>query len=171
MCPWNASSFGPAAAVATATRVAAPARSMTRRMVTSALLVEADVEAVAILDPVLLSFETQPAAVACHLLAPRLEQLVPRNDLGADEALGEIAVDLPRRGHGAVATVNGPRSHLVLAHREERHEPEQLVAGADHQRESVFADAELRAEAIAIRGRQRQHLALEQRSQHHTAAV
>src|SRR5262245_59125372 len=134
MWPWNESSFSPADAEVTSRTIAAAPSSPTRshRRATSGLLVEANREAVAILNLVLLSFEPQPAAIARRLLASRLEQLVPGDHLGADEALGEIAVDLAGCRHRPVAALDRPGTDFILADREERDQSEQLVAGADH---------------------------------------
>ena len=74
-------------------------------------------------------------------------------------------MDLARRVHGGVAAVDLPRADLVGPDGEERDEPEQLVAGADDQREPVLGHAHLVAERGALLGGQRDDLALGVRAQ------
>src|SRR5262245_13622531 len=135
------------------------------------LLVEPDLEAVAVLHHVVASLEPQLAALARLRLAARIEQLIAADDFGPDEALREVGVDLARGVHGALAVAQGPRAHLVGPHREERNQTEQTIAGAEHDRESVLAHAELGAERRALLGRQRHDLALEIGAQAHDQRV
>ena len=76
----------------------------------------------------------------CH--EPMLEQLVPVDDLGPDEAALQVGVDhagaLGRLGAGA----ERPRPALLVARREERAQPEEVVGGAHHPGQRALAEPE-----------------------------
>src|SRR6266545_607958 len=95
---------------------------------------EADVEDVAVLHDVLLALEPQLPLVSRPRLAAERDEVVVVDDLGADEAALEVGVDAARRARSAVAPADGPGANLVLAHREERDQVEQVVGGADEAR-------------------------------------
>src|ERR1043165_6675302 len=81
-------------------------------------LVVADLHAVAILHLVVASFQPQRALRARRRGAARVEQLLPRDRLGADEALRQVAVDLARRVDRTLALAQRPGAHLVGTDRE-----------------------------------------------------
>src|ERR1043166_8607617 len=95
------------------------------------LFVEPDLQAVAILHDVVPALEARAAALPGGRFRAGLEQPRARDDLGADESLRQVGVDLARGIHGAVALAERPRPHLVGTDGEERDEAEQPVAGAD----------------------------------------
>src|ERR1051326_3844003 len=113
------------------------------------LFVEPDLQAVAILHDVVPPLESRAAALAGDRFRAGLEQPRARDDLGADEPLREVGVDLPRGVHGVVALAQGPRPHLVGTDGEERDEAEQPVARADDEREPVLLDSQLAPEGVA----------------------
>src|SRR6266550_7719229 len=76
-------------------------------------------------------------------LAPRLQQLVPSDDLGANEAPLEIRVNDARRLLRGRAARHRPRANFVLAGREERAESQQLVRRADQTVERGLGKSEL----------------------------
>src|SRR5262245_14204763 len=153
----------------TATRLMRPSEPALRASATlhptpepgqsAGLLIESDLDAVAVHDPVVAPFEPRPVALLGLRLAARLQQPVAGRHLGADESLGEIAVDGARRVQRAVPVVERPGAHLVRAHGEERDDPEQPVAGADHEREAVLSDPELPVERIPLCVRKPHHFA------------
>src|SRR5205807_1842996 len=81
--------------------------------------VEQDMQCVTVADEILLAPGTHDALLLRVHLAPRAQQLVPADDLGADEATLEVRMDRPggllRRG----ARGDRPRADLVLAGGEE----------------------------------------------------
>src|SRR5436309_571364 len=124
-------------------------------------LVEPDLEAVAVLHLVVAAFEPHPGTLARRRLAAGLEQLLARHHLGADEALRQVGVDLPRRVHRLLAPAQRPGAHLVGTDGEERDQPQQPVACPDDEREPVLLDAQLAPERVALAGGQPHHLALQ----------
>src|SRR5207302_1922096 len=79
--------------------------------------VEADLEHVAVLDLVVLALDAQATRVLGGVPRAELEQLVPSDDLGTDEASLQVGVDdtgaLGRLGSGA----EGPGPALLVAGR------------------------------------------------------
>ena len=98
---------------------------------------------------VLLAFEPQRAAVARGGPAAGGDQIVVGQDLGADEALLDVAVDRAGRGARGRRGAHGPGAAFVLADREERDAAEQVVRGADHAVERRLADAQVLTEGAA----------------------
>ena len=92
--------------------------------------VEADLEHVAVGDFVVLAFDAELAGVACFGPRADLEQLVPVDDLGADEPALQVGVD-DARGLGCLGTgAERPRARLLVAGGEKRAPPEQVVRGS-----------------------------------------
>src|SRR5262252_2958879 len=79
------------------------------------LFVEANVDAVAVLYFIVAALQPQPGPLPRLGFAACLEQFVPWNDLGANEPLRQIAVDLAGGIHRLVPRSNGPGTHLVLS--------------------------------------------------------
>src|SRR5437762_6727403 len=156
MWPRTSLSLGAAAAGDPSARHAAriPARHAIARGLSA---IEADGEAVAVLNHIVPSLQSLPAPLPRTLLASRLEQLVPWHDLGANESLGEVAVDLSGRVDRALSFRQRPGAHFVLAHGEERDQAEQPIAGADHRGETVLDEAQFGPESRATRFREAQH--------------
>ena len=71
------------------------------------------------------------------------DEVVVGDDLGADEALLEVGVDLARRLRRHRADVRRPGAHFLRAGGEERQQPEQVVGGADHAVEARLVQPEL----------------------------
>ena len=74
---------------------------------------------------------------------PRAIERVVADDLGADEAARDVAVDLAGRELGRRAARNRPGAALVFADGEERNVAEQIVAGANDAIETRFGEAEI----------------------------
>src|SRR5581483_9661012 len=94
---------------------------------------ELDGDHVAVLDDVVAALEAQGAALAGAGVAAVVDQLLPGNDFGADEALLDVGVDLaggvPHRQ--ALAEVPG-LGGLGLAGGEEGDQVQQLEGAPDH---------------------------------------
>src|SRR5205085_10141182 len=107
--------------------------------------VEADVQDVAVLDLVGLAFEPLEAAAGGLRVRARLDQVVPADDLAADDAARDVGVDgrggLERR----LPTPERPRARLVLGGGEEADQVERREQPAD--------DLVERGEALAEGGR------------------
>ena len=73
---------------------------------------------------------------------PMLEQLVPLDDLGPDEAALEVGVDAAGALGRRRAVVERPRPGLLVAGGEERAQPEQVVGAADHPEQRALAEPE-----------------------------
>ncbi len=58
-------------------------------------------------------------------------EVVECGDLGADEALGEVGVDLAGGFDGGCRSLEVPASHLGLSGREERDDADRVVGLAD----------------------------------------
>src|SRR5262245_50466280 len=90
-----------------------------------------EVNHVSVEDDVLLAFEPQLGVVAAAGDRAAREQVLVAADLRADEAALDVSVDLA----GGVLRVGSagdrPGAVFVLADREERNVPEQVVARAD----------------------------------------
>ncbi len=93
--------------------------------------VEADVDDVAVLDDVRLALEPlQPAAGRLGVRSA-LEQVVPADDLGADEAARDVRVDRLRRVERGLAVLQRPRARLGVADGVERDQAERVLQPAD----------------------------------------
>src|SRR5207249_9195142 len=86
---------------------------------------------VAVPHHVVLAFETELPGFAALHLAPVTGEVLPADDLGADEAALDVAVDLAGRPDRGGAATDRPGATLVLARREEAHQVEEGVARAD----------------------------------------
>src|SRR5690606_18954082 len=77
-------------------------------------------------------------------LGPRadLDQLVPVDDLGADEPLLEVRVDDAGAAGRLPAGAEGPGPRLLLARGEERAQAEEVVGGAHEAGQRTLAQAE-----------------------------
>src|SRR4029079_11778559 len=100
----------------------------------------------AVLDRIGFPFRSHDAELLRVRFASRLQELLPPDDLGTDEASLEVGVDGARRLLRRRAARHGPRAHLVVADREERAEPEQLVRRADQTVEGRLRESEILAE-------------------------
>src|SRR5262249_50297695 len=97
--------------------------------------VEADLHHVAVLDDVLLALDPQLADLLGLHPRAELQELVPADDLGADEAPFEVAVDHAGALRRLVAGSEGPGPRLLLTRGEEGPQPEELAGGAQEPRE------------------------------------
>src|ERR1700691_1098925 len=107
---------------------------------------ELDGDDVAVAHHVVATLEAQRPAVARAAVAAGIEQLLPADDFGADEALLDVGVDLTAGvpGGETVAQVPGLRG-LALAGGEERDQVQQLEGAAHDALQARLADAELGA--------------------------
>src|SRR6267142_5273614 len=69
--------------------------------------------------------------------------MVVADDLGANEATRDVAVNLTSGELRGRVAGDRPRAAFVLADREERYVAEQVVAGANHAIEARFGQAEI----------------------------
>src|SRR5207249_92532 len=113
--------------------------------------VESEVTDFAVADDVVLALEPQLAPRAQIGEGPghRHELVVPV-DLRTDEAPGDIRMHDPGRILCARALWDRPCAHLVLADREERHQPEQRIALAQHAPDGGLGKAEVREERLLL---------------------
>src|SRR3954454_6820293 len=109
-------------------KVPAPHR---RRRSRSPSRCEAEVDDVAVLDDVLLALEADLAPIAAGGHRSAIDEGAVGDDFRANEAAGDVAVNLASRELRAGAARNRPGAVLVFADREERDVAEQIVAGAD----------------------------------------
>src|SRR3954468_6266479 len=104
--------------------------------------VEPDLEDVAVLDLVVLAFDAELADFLGLVPRTEVEQLVPADDLGADEAALQVGVDhagaLGRLRTGA----ERPRPRLLVARRQERAQAQQEVRGASDARQHALPQTE-----------------------------
>src|SRR5687768_9784315 len=87
--------------------------------------VEAEIDHVAVLHDVVLSFRSEARALAGRREAAGGDQIVERGHLGPDEAALEVGVDGARGAGGARAGADRPGAAFVLARREELDQPEE----------------------------------------------
>ena len=85
----------------------------------------------AVPDDVLLAFQAQQPLFLGASETVAVQELPPGDDLGADEPLLDVAVDLAGSDEGAGALFQRPGLGLVLAHGKERDQVHQGVAGLD----------------------------------------
>src|SRR4030095_2138600 len=117
---------------------------------------------VAILDDVFLALDPKLPGLPAAGLALELEEVADGDDLGADEAARDVAVDLPRRDLRPVAPPDRPGAHLVLTRGEKAHQihegvgrPQKAVAGGFRQAEIL-----LEGSSVALLERRELHLEL-----------
>src|SRR4051812_43161436 len=91
---------------------------------TSSSNVELEVDDVAVADDVFLAFELQLGVRAAGSLGAVLDEVLPPDDLGLDEAALEVGVDDARRLGGLGAALDRPGAALVGAGGEEGDEVE-----------------------------------------------
>ena len=115
--PWPGSRF--------VSRASQDARSLARRA-------EPDVEHVAVLDDVALAFQALEAAARCLGVRTALDQVVPADHLGPDEAVGDVSVNRSRRVERRQAVAKRPRTRLLVAGGEKADEVERGEEAADY---------------------------------------
>src|SRR5438876_1082701 len=92
--------------------------------------VEAEMRGVAVAHDVVLALDVQLGGGAAGGLGAELDQVLPPDDLGLDEAALEVGVD-GAGGAGRLGAVDdGPGAHFGLAGGEEGDEAKEVVAGA-----------------------------------------
>src|SRR6185369_16058271 len=117
-----------------------------------------DVDDVAVLDDVVLTFEVEPGrllemnfgGVTGTPFGPGGQQFVALHHLGAYESLGQIAVDGVSGVHRGPASADRPRAHFVDANGEETDIPERPVEQAREDMDGGFGDAERLEELGAL---------------------
>src|SRR5262249_53782814 len=105
--------------------------------------VEAYVEHVAVLHDVGLALEALPSAPRGLGVRAGVDEVVPANDLAADEATRDVRVDRLRRVERRVTVAERPLARLLLCGREEGDQVELLLQAADDLVERRRALAEL----------------------------
>ena len=83
------------------------------------------------LHDVFLAFEPHFAMFLARRHRSARDERIVGDDLGTDEAAGDVAVDLAGGGLRLRAARDRPGAAFVFADREKRHVAEQIVAGAD----------------------------------------
>src|SRR5215831_19567583 len=112
--------------------------------------VELEVDDVAVADDVVLAFEGQLGVGAAGGLGAELDEVLPPDDLGLDEAALEVGVDDARGLRGLGAALDGPGAALVGAGREEGDEVEDLVGGARDGVQAGLLEAQALEEGGAV---------------------
>ena len=112
-------------------------------LVAARLDVEADVHDVAVLDDVGLPLEPLEPPPRGLRMRAALEEIVPVDDLGADEAARDVRVDRLGGLERGLAVPERPRARLRVADREERDEPERVLETNDDVVEGGRSRAEL----------------------------
>src|SRR5687768_2284001 len=93
---------------------------------------KAEVDDIAVLHDVFLTFQADFAVVAARSHRTARRQRLIGDDLGADEPALNVAVNFAGGKLRGGAARDGPGAAFVFADREERHVTEQVVGGADH---------------------------------------
>src|SRR6185503_6024167 len=88
--------------------------------------VEADVQDVAVLDGVGLALEALLAVAGGVGVGAGGNEVVPADHLAADEAARDVGMDRPGGVERGASSAQRPRTRLLLASGEERHEVEHL---------------------------------------------
>ena len=109
---------------------------------------------VAVLDDVLLAFETHLAGILGAVLAAERDVILIGDSLGANKTLLEIRVDDAGGLRSLGAAGDRPGAGFLRADREVSYEIEQLIAGPDEAIERRLRQAHLGQELAAICGRQ-----------------
>src|SRR3954454_3505426 len=127
-----------------------------------------DVDHVAVLNDVVAALDPQGATVAGGGVAAGVDQLVPGDHLGADEALLDVAVNPARGLVCGSASRQGPGQRLLVGVGcEEADQIEQLESGSDQSLESGALDAELPAHLLRLIGLQIPQIRFDARRDHH----
>src|SRR6185503_8611324 len=146
------------AAASSRTRISAPpctngtcaSRIRMRRGITSGCV--AEIDDIAVLDDVLLAFETDLAVFAAGLHRAARHQRVVGDHFRADETALDVAVDFARRQLRGGVAGDRPGAALVLADGEEGDVAKQVVARANDTIEPRLGQAEVREEGLRIVG-------------------
>src|SRR5436190_6147827 len=104
---------------------------------------EEDLDDVAVLHPVGLALGAELARLLRLGHRAEAEQVLVRDGLRADEALGEVGMDGARSVDRGRAVVDRPGPDLVGARCQERDQSEEPVAERDHAVEAGLGDPEL----------------------------
>ena len=120
-----------------------------------------EVDDVAVLDDVFLAFQTLQMPGLGFLDRSGLEKVVVGGNFGADEALGEIGVDLAGGGNGCGAALQVPATHFRLSGREEGDDPDGVVGAADDSILAQLGDTHVGHERSAFVGIELRKLELE----------
>src|SRR5262249_11265941 len=113
---------------------------------------EPEVDDVAVPHHVVLALETELPGFAALHLAPVAGEVLPSDDLGADEAALDVAVDLAGRLDGGGAAPDRPGATLVLARGQEAHQVEEGVARADEAVPRARFEPEVGEESAPVSG-------------------
>src|SRR4051794_18070129 len=113
---------------------------------------EAEVDDVAVQDDVVLALQSHLAVLAAYGHRAARDKRVVGDDLGADEAAGDVAVNLTGRELRRRVARYRPCAALVLADREEGNIAEQVVAGADHPVESGLGETKVGKKRLGVGG-------------------
>src|SRR6478736_7439336 len=125
---------------------ARPYRLIPDRWSNSFLWRELDGQHVAVVHQVVAALEAQRAAIARAGVATSFDERVPADDLGADEALLDVGVDLARGVPGGQPVAQVPAlGGFGLTGREEGDQLEQAEGAVDDAVQAGLADAELLA--------------------------
>src|SRR5215218_6021782 len=107
---------------------------------------EAERRDVAVLHLVVATLDPRQRLLARRRVAPGAHEVLPRRNLGGDEAALDVGVDLARCAAGGRAARDRPGAALLaLPGGEERDQAQQRERLADHGLEAGLADAELLA--------------------------
>src|SRR5579884_1290917 len=114
------------------------------------LHVEAEVDYVALAHYVLLALLTYEARGAQRVHRFVRDVVVVGDNLRADEAALDIAVDLAGCLRSLGAASDRPGTHFFFAGRQKRHETQEIVCRDDELVQAASLDAELRAELLGF---------------------
>src|SRR5258707_3259419 len=91
---------------------------------------------VAFLDDVLFAFQAHLRLLARRREAPRLQEIIPANYLGANESAFDVGVNCAGCFLRAHAALDGPCAHFGLSRGKKRSEAEQMIGGLNQAIES-----------------------------------
>src|SRR5438105_10410127 len=128
---------------------------------TSASDIEAEMNDVAVGDGVFLAFEARLTGLLALRLAAVADEIVVGDDLGADESLLDVAVDLAGGLLRDGAAPDRPGADLVFARGQEAHQVEQPVGGLHEAVARRSVETGVAQERRLILGRQLGDLTLE----------
>src|SRR5436190_12314538 len=95
------------------------------------LHIESEIDDVAVLHNILLTFQAGKAFFAGGLTRPASNEVVVPNDLSSDKPAFDVGVDLAGGLWCFCADGNGPRTNLFFAGGQERHQAEHVICGLD----------------------------------------